>query len=223
MLFELLLCVVAIGQPEAKIDAPISGRIGDLVIFNASESKGVKNYKWKSITETQGFLVIDNGSRAVFSTHFPGQYTFILAVSAENGDLDLVSHTITVGMGLQGVDIEQAVGVQKLKLNESLEDKVKEWIKGVKSENKIQESNKLAGSFKTAANLIKTGNVTEEEELFKATKTFAKSDLGEGIVNWDGWFKSLSKEMSTTGPEKEDLDSFYTIWLKISQTLRDVK
>lgn len=86
----------------AIIKAPAQVAPGDLVILDASESEA-KSFAWTVLPESAAgkFLAIDKGTKAVFASGQPGQYTFVLATAAgDNVAVALV--TVTVGTPTPG-------------------------------------------------------------------------------------------------------------------------
>lgn len=80
------------------IKAPAQVSPGDLVILDASESDA-KAFAWTVLPESAAgkFLAVERGTKAVFASGQPGQYTFVLATAA--GDHVAVALvTVTVGV-----------------------------------------------------------------------------------------------------------------------------
>lgn len=89
-LLALLLC-----QPDAKIVGPEKAKPGDLIILDASASKGT-GHVWRLIASDKTFLPVDGGTKCVFASGDAGVYTFVLAV-ADGGKCSLAVHAVTVG------------------------------------------------------------------------------------------------------------------------------
>lgn len=82
----------------AIIKAPAQVSPGDLVILDASDSDA-KAFAWTVLPESAAgkFLAVERGTKAVFASGQPGQYTFVLATAA--GDHVAVAlATVTVGV-----------------------------------------------------------------------------------------------------------------------------
>lgn len=234
MLSNLLLASTLFlgGVPEAKIIGPESGQIGELIILDASSSVAVKNYLWKPPKEIENdgkkhFLQVESGAKAIFSTGTMGVYTFVLVVSSEDGGISLIEHEVKV-VGFE----ERAEGVinppkpVKVPLRTIpnppvIEDLAKEWMKNVTSPNKIDEAHKLAGVFKTVANLIKTTNITQESEVIKATRTMLQKEFNSNFVNWTEWLEDLRRYLETNRPE--DLTAYQILWTRISTSMAGLK
>lgn len=82
---------------EAVIEAPEKVKIGDLVVLDATKSKG-DNHTWIVDEKAQG-RTISFGRHLVFAIGTPGKYTFILILADTDANIDYARHTVTVGSG----------------------------------------------------------------------------------------------------------------------------
>lgn len=99
----LLLAAAAAAQeadapaPLAKISGPVLAPPGELVVLNSNESVGHK-YKWILPTDKAQDSGACDGvkSQVFFATTVPGEYSFILIVTSDKGDIEYAVHTLTV-------------------------------------------------------------------------------------------------------------------------------
>lgn len=234
MLQNLALVIILTigGSPEAKITGPESGQIGELIILDATSSKEVKNYLWKpdKILENdkkKHFIQVENGAKAIFSSGTPGIYSFILVVSSEDGQISLIEHEIKIGVfeehaeGIISTKSVPRVALRTVPNLPVIENLTRDWMKNVTSSNKIDEAHKLAGVFKTVANLIKTTNIAQESEVIKATRTMLQTEFKDNFVNWTSWLEELRMYLEDNRPE--DIGAYQVLWTRISTSMANYK
>ncbi len=79
---------------------PVKAEVGQLIVLDASGSRGVENYKWLAVGHSRPLYVDTGGAKAVFSAGQDGTYRFVLAAAGRVSDevcLELLLHTVVVG------------------------------------------------------------------------------------------------------------------------------
>jgi hypothetical protein len=93
----LLIPSLAIAQPVAVIDAPVTVNVGDLVIIDGGKSVG-DNHLWVVDERAKGrFLEIPKDRRIVFAIGTPGKYSFQLIVADTSAGISQAVHFVQVG------------------------------------------------------------------------------------------------------------------------------
>lgn len=190
---------------QVGITAPTEVKLGDLVILEVT-GEAAASYKWKIVPESDNFLVIDNGKRAVFSHGIEGNFMFILA-AAKDGDVDVVTHDLRV------------VGKPSYS---GIETKVRQWVRGVNTTK--DEAEKLANSFKTVAMVARSGQIRDIEGFIQATKVANQDAIGANLESWAPFRAALNQELTSKheAGELPDLDAHIQYWIELSEALKAV-
>lgn len=190
------------------VAAPTAVRVGELAIIDVSASNA-DSFSWKVQPETNNFVVIDEGRRAVFSAESPGTYLFFIA-AAKDGTVDSEIHTIQVGGGGPG----PAPTV-------NLAAKVPQWIAKVQSPTKRDDALKLAQSFSSVAAMI-TPNM-QPTAILDATVKSNRDALGGNIKHWEPFLIDLQAELEALAAAGalNDAEAHATQWRVISAALSD--
>ncbi len=199
--------------PTAEVTAKIVvTKDGGLIILDAGKSIGAKSFEWEVLpAKTPGFLVIDGGRRAVFAPGKAGQFTIVLAVAGDGGELDIETVTFREGPG-PGPNPPGPDPV-------SLAELATQWADAVDSPTKAADASKLANAFETVAAQLAAGALPEEpERILAATKSIYEMSLGSALAAWRPWLDSLGAYMTD-----HDSGDYVTQWNEIAAGLRAVR
>lgn len=149
-------------QPlEVTITAPRDALVGDMVTITAEVLGTATDYEWTIEPPLEGLMVLDGGKRAVFANREPGDYLIMLAVAGNGGQVRSTRKTFS----LLPQPPENPITAQTLPLAVppvEVGDLVRRWVAEVKSANKAGEAQALAGSFRSLANLARSGQVGQD-------------------------------------------------------------
>ena len=239
MSLPVLLLAFAITGTEDKavpvISGPMSGRVGDLLHFTASDSENAEWYEWTVLPErTKGFHVDSSGKKAVFSNHEPGEYIIILAVGNKSGG-GIATHTVLVGEHLIAsppqskilqFDPDQADGdsprASKAKKKNNPRIYAVDWTDDVIGEvsTRKRQAQIVASSLRMAANMATTGNIAKASDLVSATAKLTKKSLGPAAANWQPWFDNLSEYLKEEPPKFPS--GHVDLWIKLAEGLEGI-
>ena len=167
------------------IEAPANVNAGDLVVFSVLKSSA-NSFSWKIVPDTKNFLVIDGGTRAVFSGGAGGGEFLVIVSGAKDNTVDVKTHKITVAGGNTPPSPNDISG------------KVGGWADSVTSPNKRDEAMKLAQSFLSVSSTIAAGVVTSPADIVEATKRSNRDALGEaGVKLWAPFLEALNTELKS--------------------------
>jgi hypothetical protein len=183
------------GEAKLVITAPTEVRIGKLVVLDVSKSSG-NTFKWLVVPETEDFLVIDNGRRAVFSSGVVGEYMFIIAC-AINDSVDVQRHIVRVvntGPTPPG-PVTPDDPMPPVSPTSTLSKKVSEWCASIQSPTRAADAVKLANAFDSVAARIDAGTLTDPYAIITATAEVSRSALGPNAKDWVPFLRSLQAEL----------------------------
>lgn len=194
-----------------EILAPDKIKPGELVILSVDGE--ATSFSWQVIPETDNFLAIDGGRRAVFCNGVPGEFIFVLAF-ARGGVVEVKMHTITV--------VGSAPSPKPLPID-AFQTKVASWCEGVESPTKRDDAMKLSQSFISVSATISSGVVKEPKDILEITRTSNQSALGEdGIKRWEPFLEALRSELNamSSGGKLGDANAHAQMWRAIGEALR---
>lgn len=188
------------------IKAPAKVKAGELVVISV-ETSNATSFSWKVVPETNNFLVIEDGRRAVFSAGADGQFMFIVA-AAKGDTVDVKTHIVTV------------VGAPAPGPASDLNAKVASWCAKVESPSKRDEAVKLAQSFLSVSAVISTG--MSPADIVEATKKANADALGDNINNWLPFLEGLQAELKSqaTAGQLADGAAHAKAWRAIGEALK---
>lgn len=185
-----------VGEAVVVITAPKEVKLGKLVVLDVSESTGNK-FKWMVVPETEDFLVIDDGRRAVFSSGVPGEYMFIVACAAGDS-VDVKKHIVRI-LGISPpppIDpIDPVNPPNPIHITSELGKKVTSWCEKVQSPTRSSEARQLAGGFESVASQIDAGILTSAYEIIQSTTDANKGALGDRLQVWIPFLRGLQSEL----------------------------
>jgi len=195
-------------KAEITIDGETEASVGDLVVLSVEQSKAT-SFKWIMIPESDNFLVIDDGKRAVFSSGVGGQFQFVVAC-ALNDTCDVIVHTLVI-------DGEPVTPV------DSLTRRLKGYCDQIDSATKKDDCLKLAQSFSSIALIADQGKLTTIEEIIEATFNSNQDALGSSLDDWLPFRNGLATELKTLAENGQlpDVQAHIDMWKKISSTLKE--
>lgn len=207
-------------KADIVIEGPKSVKIGQLARLDVTKSSG-KTYKWKAIPEGLDFEVYDDGRKVVFSSGAAGEYTFIVACANDN-DVDVKVHVIVVGDG--GTPPTPPGPPNPPAPASGLSGKVIEWCNLVNSPNKKAEAAKLAESFVTVQDDIRSGKLDSAEAIIEATKEANRTALGNSLALWVPCLEKLQQEMQKMAEDGTMVTTIQhaTVWGEIADGLATV-
>ena len=192
-------------QPPVPVSAPVSVQfegvspsqiVGDRVNLNLATTGNVKSYVWTVMPPgTVGLKVYEGGSKADFTSRFPGTYVFLVAVAGADGSVAQAYHTLELRADYAPVAPPQAVTVPK-PTDSDPTDLVRQWTTEVNSLNRRTEQLQIASAFRQAAGAIDSG-MFAGGDLFAQTKAMGALSLGGALGPWAPWFdkvEQLSRE-----------------------------
>ena len=198
--------VVDPNQAQVVFYAPAEVRIGQLVVIDVSASNA-SSFDWQVVPETQNFIVIDEGRRAVFSSETAGDYLFVVG-AAKGETVDVASHRIRVGSG----------GAQP---TANIASKVPDWCGKVQSPSKRDEALRLSQSFASVAAIVTPS--MQASDIVAATVKSNRDALGSNIKNWEPFLAQLQVELEARVADGSlsNADSHIKAWREISQALAE--
>jgi hypothetical protein len=188
---------------EGLIAGPAAVRIGELAVFEAQGSDGAR-YAWLVAPATPHFLVVDGGRRAVLTSPVAGKFTVVLAVAGgevleqaalevEIGGAGPVPPGPTPPGPGPGPPGPTPPGPGPTGFSET----VAKQARLVKSASRNEEAKRLAQSFATMAELIRTGAITGAERIVPATAASNRTALGEAATAaWGPFFDWMRTELN---------------------------
>jgi hypothetical protein len=207
---------------EAKLVmvAPTEVRLGKLVILDVSQSTGNK-FKWLVVPETEDFLVIDDGRRAVFSSGVPGEYMFIVACAVDDS-VDVVRHVVRVTGVAPPAPQPDIDPVTPESLTSALSKQVQVWCAKIQSPTRSADALKLAGAMEGVAAQINAGTLTTPYEIVSATAEANRAALGEDLSTWVPFLRSLQDAVETMANDGKLTTpaQHAVIWMEIAKGLR---
>lgn len=184
-----------VGEAVVVITAPKEVKLGKLVVLDVSESTGNK-FKWMVVPETEDFLVIDDGRRAVFSSGVPGEYMFIVACAAGDS-VDVKKHIVRI-LGISPpppIDPIDPIKPNPIHITSELGKKVISWCEKVQSPTRSAEARQLASGFESVASQIDAGILTSAYEIIQSTTDANKGALGDRLQVWIPFLRGLQAEL----------------------------
>jgi len=177
---------------EVIIAAPAEIKLGKLVVLDVSQSVGNK-FEWMVVPETEDFLVIDEGRRAVFSSGVPGEFMFIVAC-AVNDSVDVKRHIVRV-IGVTPPPPQPPVPPTPPGPETALSKQVGTWCAKIQSPSRSGDAVKLAGAFEGVAAQIDAGTLTQPYDIITATTEANRASLGDQLQAWIPFLRSLQAEL----------------------------
>lgn len=182
-----------LGDDEAEIIiiAPTEVKIGELVILDVSQSIA-NEFEWMIVPETDDFLIIDDGRRAVFSSGVAGEFMFIIA-GAVGDSVDVKRHVVRVVGNtpppepVDPIDPDDPVS--------ALSEKVGSWCGKIQSPTRTSDATKIAAAFESIAAQIDAGTLTEPHKIVLATSKANREALGDQLQAWIPFLRSLQAEL----------------------------
>jgi hypothetical protein len=153
-------------QARIELTAPETGRIGELIRFDLSESD-VDSIKWLLVPGSADFETYNSGRNAVFSARVAGEYMFIIA-AAKDGTVDVITHIITIK------------GPPERPATESLTQWIPYWLYPLNLPK--DEASALAGSFESVSSRIT--ELSTPEGIIEATAQGTREALGASLTSW---------------------------------------
>lgn len=212
----------------AEIHAPDEVGSGQLVVLTARGS--ADSYRWQIIPDTNSFLVIEGGRRAVFSHGDAGTFLVVLA-AARGGEVAVKTHSLRVSPRSRPQPVEPAP-----KPADSLSRKVADWCDAVELPSRRRDAGILADSFLAIARDLEEGKLKAPEEwdpqsdevhrwveqLSAWTSAANEAALGMSYEAWRPFFVSLNAELDSMSAEGKlaGLDAHVDAWRAIGQSLR---
>jgi hypothetical protein len=194
--------------------------LGKLVILDVSQSVGNK-FKWLVVPETEDFLVIDEGRRAVFSSGVPGEYMFIIACAVDDS-VDVVRHIVRV-VGIAPPppppDVDPVTPVTP---TSALSKQVQIWCAKIQSPTRSADALKLAGAMEGVAAQINAGTLTTPYEIVSATAEANRASLGDDLSIWVPFLRNLQDAVESMANDgKLTTPAQHAgVWMEIAKGLR---
>lgn len=179
-------------EAEVIIAAPEEVKLGKLVVLDVSQSVGNK-FEWMVVPETEDFLVIDEGRRAVFSSGVPGEFMFIVAC-AVNDSVDVKRHIVRV-IGVTPPPPPPNPPQPPVNPSTALSKKVGTWCTTIQSPSRSGDAIKLAGAFEAVAAQIDAGTLVQPYDIITSTTEANRAALGEQLQAWIPFLRSLQAEL----------------------------
>lgn len=106
-----------------------------------------------------------------------------------------------------------------------LAKKAYEWANKVKSTQKVDEAQKVAGSFEGAAAAVAAGAIKDINGLLSTTTQTNRESLGASAPMWADWMSELNRELSSLFDSKKlvTLEDHRVAWLEIATGLKAVR
>lgn len=183
-----------ISNAKIVLDAPIEGKIGELIILDASASEA-ESFIWRVIPDTSNFQIIEDGKRAFFTSSKPGLYLFVVA-AAKSGDVDCVVHEIQI-LGDPTVEDEFTL-------------LVKSWLPKKLDRQLLQA---LSRSFTASC------EAEDVPTLVKQTSVANQAVLGKNLEAYKPFLVKFSEYLKENY-QNATLEEHKVLWLKIAETLK---
>ena len=177
---------------EVRISGPVDSLVGDLVELHAESTATVTNFAWSIQPPVRSLLIMEEGSKAVFSNRQAGNYLVI--VSAANA-LGETAHA-TMGFTLRPAPPENPLTVESLADAQpppDVRDLVRRWVAEVVSDNKLGEASAVAGSLRQTANLLATNSLdlgSDGDPLHEVEKA---AEIAMGPEHFPKWATFFSR------------------------------
>jgi hypothetical protein len=212
-----------VGEAVVVITAPKEVKLGKLVVLDVSESTGNK-FKWMVVPETEDFLVIDDGRRAVFSSGVPGEYMFIVACAAGDS-VDVKRHIVRILSISPPPPIDPIDPVSPpnpTRIMSELGKKVTSWCVKVQSPTRSAEARQLADGFESVASQIDAGILTSAYEIIQSTTDAHKGALGDRLQVWIPFLRGLQAELEQRADNRTLVSpaQHSVAWKEIAKGLR---
>lgn len=219
------LCILAtsvcFGQATAVVSGPKEALAGDLVILDASASKGGA-FKWLLVNSTKTFLPVDNNTKVVFASNQPGEYVFILVVAAKNSEaveIKTAEHKVLLKGGDPGPNPNPNPNPNPVPVDD-FSTEVTKWAKAVPEVTAV-EAKSVANAFTTVVSNI--GSYKTIREFSTATSELYVKDLGlDRYLVWkETFFNKLQDkivELQKAGKVTK-VDDLKTVWQSVAQGL----
>lgn len=200
-------------SPAPKITAVKSG---GLTILDSAGSQGCESLLWLCVPEiTEGWLIVDDGARAILAPARGGAYVVVLVGCAGEA---LGSIRLLVQVGAPSPDPGPGPGPEP-------EFSWRTFTAGlaaeVESAKRAAEALAVAEAFETVAAMIAAGAIdnSDSEAVSAATKAATERAVGAGNASWTPFFAALSAELERRS-ELAALDHA-AVWGGIGAGLRD--
>ena len=210
-LIIMMTCTTANAAIDVVVVKPETVRVGQLVILSlkitndaSPEAITGAQVEWKTNPETNNFLVIDDGQRAVVCFEKPGStHRFAVAVHVD-GILKLEFFDITVeGAAPTPKPVDPVDPVDPVVPTpgdfDGLHAKVLASVASV-STNPV-DVQALASAFRTIALATDSGQYNTVGEMIIATSTATKKALGGNLNDWAVFRATLSTELQRLNRE----------------------
>jgi len=223
--YQGLTDIQAGGEAVVVVSAPKEVKLGKLVVLDVSESTAV-TFKWLVVPETEDFLVIDDGRRAVFSSGVPGEFMFIIAGAAAD-TVDVKRHVVRVlGIAPPG-PVEPPDPITPplpgpSVLTSELAKQVNGWCGQIQSPTRSAEARQLANGFESVASQIDAGVLTTAYDIIQSTTDANKGALGDRLQVWIPFLRGLQAELEARADDGKLVspDQHSEAWKEIAKGLR---
>ena len=165
--------------------------VGDRVNLNLTTAGNVKSYAWSIMPPgTIGLKIYDGGSKADFTSRFPGTYVFLVAVAGADGSVAQAYHSLELRADYAPAPQQAAASPKPTASDPSV--LVRGWAAEVKSLNRRAEQLQIASAFRQAAGAIDSGMLSGGD-LFGQTKLLCALSLGGAAGAWTPWFDKVEQ------------------------------
>ena len=198
--------------PDAVLEGPKSGRVGEMMVFRCKNPQYVDYCMWTVDPDPGSLEIVDQtvgrgrnkkvtgpGYELHWSAPTEGQYTVTMVVSGPGGPT-IKKQTTLYGTQADGNTTTPAAENMNMELDDSLDTVLIKTIRSVRArdaQSKAAEQEQIAAAFQETADEIKDTHITTDYEmrqyLKKALRTRLKSAFGRWVVFFDTWSEGLSE------------------------------
>ncbi len=179
---------------------PASLIVGDRVNLNLATLGTIKSYAWTVMPPgTVGLKVYDGGTKADFTSRFPGTYVFLVAVAGADGSvaqayhaLELRADCVPASLAPPAISSGTPATADAPPPSADPDDLIRRWTAEVHSPRRRAEQRQIASAFRQAAGMIDSG-MLGGDDLLAHTKALCTLALGGDLRAWEPWFAHVEQ------------------------------
>jgi hypothetical protein len=171
---------------EVRIAGPVDVLVGDMVELVAETTDQATSIAWSIEPEARGLVIMDDGTKAVFSNRQAGEYLLIVSCANHRGD---TAHA-TMRLNLRPAPPENPLTVESLAdaaPPPDLRDLIRRWVAEVQSDAKPGELAAVASSLRQTANLLANNSLALTGDGDPLYEVEAGAEIAMGPGNFPKW------------------------------------
>lgn len=181
---------------------------GDFIVVDASDTNA-KVIKWR-VSPGTIYRVFENGKIAICGTGGKKTHKFMI-IAVKDNEVLIKEYVISV--------------IKPSKFQSILYPIIQlEYLKVI-SEYREDDAEKLANVFKSLALRIRSGEITDIQDLMSKTKDANKAVLGDRVEVWTPLLLALGEKLQSLSESGDlpDTEALFDVWLTVHSSLMKVK